>query len=1227
MAIVRIQETASSSTYRYNYQVFLSFRGKDTRKTFTDHLYTALIKAGFRTFIDDDEIERGKRLELELRKAIQMSRISIIVLSKNYASSKWCLDEVVTILDWSKSSSGHEVLPVFYDVDPSDIRNQTGSIRETFARYEKELINTEIDDEKKKEWMEKVKSWKAALTEVANLAGMGLMNQANGHEAKFIQEIVKVIERKLSRPVLYVGRFLVGMDSRVENINSWVKDSLSSEYILVISGMGGIGKTTIAKCVYNLNFQGFEGYSFLALVKEESKRSNGLVNLQMQLLSTILNGKKEEIYNVDEGIIKINEAIRCKRVLIVIDDVDEVKQLDALLGMREFCPGSKIIITTRNKSLLKVHEVHRLYAMETLSFYESLELFCWHAFGKQHPDEGYEEQSERVIHHCGGLPLACEILASSLSGKSINVWENTIEKLEEIPEFRILDVLKISYDSLQDDHDRNLFLHIACFFVGHNKDEAIEILNNCDFYAVCGIQNLVDRCLISMEMSNNLMMHQLLQEMGWQIVDQESPKEPWRRSRLWRPQDSFVVLKEKRGTETIEGLVLDVQGYKEDALNVRKGENSLFDKFCETSLLSNRSISFRRRFSNFLSSESSSDEDFNYDAFSSMGRLKLLKLNYASLSGHIEKFPEGLRWLCLHGFPLKSLPFDLPLENLVSLDMSYSKLKRVWIGNKVLLSLKFLNLSHSQSLVETPNFTGLCKLERLILKGCIRLLEICDTIGKLENLALLNLENCNSLRKFPNIVMLKSLQTLVLDGCSNIHEFPSDMKNMDSLKVLNVNEVAVNPSTSTHRDHVKLWHRYCLPWVSKPILKNPQHILVSFPCSLVRLSLQNCGLSDDDFPLDFSNLSMLAELDLSFNQLRHLPLCVGCFRKLSTLDLTSCEELRSISGLSSFTRLPEYQCRSLESVASGSTLTRPAIYPPRCRKLREVQGMFKLEPIEKVNREILDNLGICGVELIGSLRLTFAFWTIRGSPSFEIDENIRQGLHEFGIFSTFLRREEIPIWYANSINNKGSSPSVSFVVPSHPSLRIQGLNVYSVYTIPYTDRTIIAVSSSPNLLFTKINNKTKNLKWIYTPAAMSFTEKGNEEAQLVWLSHWKFGDHLESGDEVDVSVISSSEDLEVKEFGINLVWGEEEMKATPPPPPPPHHHYHHHHEDNMTGVIGGDLSNYQLMSSTTFFLCHHYTFPLIEWQNSRFRELFGDNLTLEDVERWDYARGGCWLFF
>ncbi|KAM7514898.1 hypothetical protein LguiA_004481 [Lonicera macranthoides] len=177
MAIARAQEVGSS-VFRYNYQVFLSFRGEDTRKTFTDHLYTALLQAGLCTFRDDDEIERGKRLELELHKAIHGSRISIIVFSKNYASSKWCLDELVMILEWSRSG-GHEVLPVFYHVDPSQVRKQTGSIGKTFAKYEEEFIDGDL--RMKKEWMEKLKGWKVALTEVANLTGMVLHNQPDDY--------------------------------------------------------------------------------------------------------------------------------------------------------------------------------------------------------------------------------------------------------------------------------------------------------------------------------------------------------------------------------------------------------------------------------------------------------------------------------------------------------------------------------------------------------------------------------------------------------------------------------------------------------------------------------------------------------------------------------------------------------------------------------------------------------------------------------------------------------------------------------------------------------------------------------------------------------------------------------------------------------------------------------------------------------------------------------------
>ncbi|KAL6285076.1 hypothetical protein ACE6H2_009466 [Prunus campanulata] len=115
---------ASSSIYKCgSYRAFLSFRGEDTRKGFADHLYRALELAGIHTFRDDDEIKRGANIAAGLQKAIQEARVSLIVFSKDYASSRWCLDELAKIMERRKTDHGHMVLPIFYHVDPSHVMN------------------------------------------------------------------------------------------------------------------------------------------------------------------------------------------------------------------------------------------------------------------------------------------------------------------------------------------------------------------------------------------------------------------------------------------------------------------------------------------------------------------------------------------------------------------------------------------------------------------------------------------------------------------------------------------------------------------------------------------------------------------------------------------------------------------------------------------------------------------------------------------------------------------------------------------------------------------------------------------------------------------------------------------------------------------------------------------------------------------------------------------------
>ena len=207
--------------------------------------------------------------------------------------------------------------------------------------------------------------------------------------------------------------------------------------------------------------------------------------------------------------------------------------------------GSKIILTTRNKHLLKAHEVCRIFEVEKLCDWESLALFSWHAFKQDHPIEGYVEQSKEVARRCGGIPLALEILGSSLSGKNLDIWESALQKLAAIPDSQIMEKLRISYDSLQDDHTRRLFLYIACFFFGEDKDFTIRILDACKFHTTVGIDNLIDRCLLTINGCNKLMIHQLLRDMAREIVCQESPKEPGKRSLLWDHEHSLYVLTEK----------------------------------------------------------------------------------------------------------------------------------------------------------------------------------------------------------------------------------------------------------------------------------------------------------------------------------------------------------------------------------------------------------------------------------------------------------------------------------------------------------------------------------------------------------------------------------------------------------------------------------------------------------------------------------------------------------
>ncbi|KAM7497388.1 hypothetical protein LguiA_021802 [Lonicera macranthoides] len=1083
MAIVGSHEASSSTLY----DVFLSFRCEDTGKNFTDHLYTALVQQGFRTFRDDKEFEMDEYQKSELEKAICQSKISIVVISKDYTSSTECLDELVMILE-RRTISRHVVLPIFYDVDSSQIRKQTGRTAEALARYE-EQFEAKMDSDGKRKLMEKIKRWRSALTEVADLVGLDLQNQVDGHESTFIKKIIKVIGDKLSRTALDVGPCIVGINSRVKDINMWLQDGSTDVRVRAICGMGGIGKTTIAKFVYNQNYDNFDSSSFLANIKEASEQPNGLLCLQRQLLSDISRRKQGKIHNVDEGLAKIKNIVRYKKVLVILDDVEEVDQIYAVLGMQDWLfRGSKVIITSRYERLLKPHQIFRV---DKLGQGESIKLFSLHAFGEDCPIESYIKHTERAVQICEGLPLALKVIGSSLSGKSEDEWISELAKLEAIPHNQILRKLKISYDSLQDDYDKTLFLHTACFFVGTSKDYAIKILEKCDLHAKIGIKNLIDRCLLTNYGDNMLGMHRLIQDMGREIVHQES-HEAGERSRLWHYGDSLSVLKNETGTKTIEGLILDMHMLKDVGNNAKKRR---YEEFRDKSILSKHVSSLKQRCSSFISRQSksrtlrsSNDVDLRTDAFKNMTKLKLLQLNYVHLTGSYENLPKSLVQLCWHGFPLKSIPVKFSLENLVALDLRHSRLEQVWNETPFLGSLKILDLGYSERLTRTPNFLGLPNLERLILKGCVSLVEVSESIGNLEMLEFVDLQNCRTLAKLPrNIGKLGSLKTLIISGC-NIGEFPSEMRNMKSLKVLNADGIVINALHNSSGE-VKWWQH--IVWSRLPTpKKGPQTLWASLPCSLRELSISGCNLFDESFPVNFGDLRLLTRLDLSNNTFQRLPNCIRSLSGLNFLDMSQCHKLQSLdlNGVSINSGFIDVQnCTLLEKVTPVNEIGHIWLYG--CNKLVELNECFKKEP---------------------TTRFDFTL-----------------GMFEYGIFSMFFGHEEIPRF----LGEKCEGSSIHFVVPwLSTHTRTQCMYAWCLF-----QRRIDIIEHFDHISV-KIENKTKDLTWIYTPNYIQFDES------IGWLSRWRFGNQMESGDEI--TIMFNGNEYEAVEcgfkFGYLLVLEEEE---------------------------------------------------------------------------------------
>ncbi|XP_043687926.1 disease resistance protein RPV1-like [Telopea speciosissima] len=862
--------SSSSSDSSSTYDVFLSFYGEDVRYNFCDHLYHALVNDGIITFRDEDELRKGKEIGPELVDAIQKSRISIPIFSKNYASSRWCLNEVAEIYECSRRKD-QRVMPIFYKVEPRNVRHQNEKYAKAFEQHQMRFSETTIQ------------KWRNALKEIGELKGWHLKKDT--YEVELINNIVKTIGSTLNKRLLNVPNDLVGIQLHIKEMLMRLDIKSNNRKIVGIHGLGGIGKTTIAKAVYNKVFHHFEGCSFIANVRETAQHYNGIVHLQKKLILD-LKQENKDITSEDDGINMIQTILHEKKVLIVLDDVDQNSQVKYLVGDRKwFGVGSKIIITTRDKQILRAQDAEQIYEPSVMNEDDSLQLFGRHAFKTKQPPEDYSDLSKAMVETTGGLPFALEVIGLSLYSQGKQYWEDMVKKLQKVPNNDVMERLKISYDALDDEQQR--------------------------------------MSMVTISEKGELGMHDLFRELGRKIVYQENGA-PRMRTRIWSQKDVLDVLNTQTEISSVEGLSFDFR-------NISRSEDLMSEGFAAMTRLRLLRVDYARFSWNFTNpfseliwlSWKGCPDQYAQTNFRPR-KLTVLDLSYSKITKNWMgwkdiKRAEKLKFLNLTScHQLSSIP-DISANPLleVLLLKDCRNLDEIDTSICCLTNLVMLDMSQCGRLKDLPSeICKLTSLQELNLHGCRSLKKLPEKLGHMIFLTELDLGECKSLEDLPSeICKLRSLKKLDLKGCTNLKKLPEKFGDMISLIELGL---------------------------------SLGEGVVDFPCeiseliALQSLSLRSCGslTSITCLPSSLTKLHVSHCYSIQNISVLHST-------SLISLGFWECHSIRHIKDLpSSLTSLVISDCNSMVKLSSTSEGLRN-LKTLRCSSLEEIEGVDdKLDSLE-----------------------------------------------------------------------------------------------------------------------------------------------------------------------------------------------------------------------------------------------------------------------------------------
>ncbi|KAF7849921.1 hypothetical protein BT93_L0127 [Corymbia citriodora subsp. variegata] len=808
MATAALASSGHDGGLGRGHEVFLSFRGPDTRLTIADSLYEAIKRAAIHVFKDDEELRVGKEIGVKL----------------------------------SRDNDEKIILPIFYDVDADDVKLKTKLYRTALQKHESDY-GKDI-----------TKQWEEALREVARIKGWNLKDYClNKLTYLMVEEVSNLLwTRRTDMP-----NHLVGIKDQMDRIMKLLDLGAFDVWFIVIHDV----------------------------------QTNDMINLQKKLLSDVLHLNCANFSFIDEGADLIKTRFHGKKVPVVLDDINGWDQIMRLTGEPNwFGRGSRIIITRNIEFLVKEGEDDNIPASSSrqFSFYDTpemnshdaLQLFCERALGRAKPPPDYKDIMEKLIYALGGLPLALNVVGSTLRGKCRSTWENTLCKLKKVMNEDVKKKLMISYEALEP-NQQQIYLDIACFYINKEKTIAVKYWDAIFGYSTEIEINILKRMsLIKIFDDDKLWMQDQLRDQRRNIVHLEN------------------------GTKDIVGLNLETP----DPNKTYKYKRKKFVGLVNLRFLQLDHGNFEGDFKNIFFEKT--------PKFSTIFQLEKLILRCTQLK-QIDKSignVQHLDYLEIRSEAIESLPKSI--DNLKSLMVLRIDKRLSVLPHSISNSAKVKHLILSQrELQKLPNSIGQLKkvpnsigrLQSLVKLDLSRsrIRSLPDCIGNLKMLKVLNLNDSR-------IRMLKNLKELLAHSDHLEGEIPSEIGALSSLKVLDLSGGRLSGLPTTINQLTKLHILYLL--ASDSI----QHLL-ELPKSLKFLAFSSKSLTA--IP-DFSNLTNLFHLCIRktsvqeepkiegivrLHALRRLILCIGK-KALPPTDFSSLSQLQYLNisyvDSQSLTKLP-----------------------------------------------------------------------------------------------------------------------------------------------------------------------------------------------------------------------------------------------------------------------------------------------------------------------------------